>query len=444
MQHSINTTSRWLDGSPVHFFASVSAAAVLAACVILATSAYAESKAECSYTGLTELTNFGDNPGGLKGYYFTPDDLPPNAPLVVGLHGCGQRACDYDDETDWTDLAQRFKFALLLPEQQKVTPDWFNYYGNDAQCFSWWETSYQERGSGEPASIMNMVKWMVDKFTLDPGRIYITGLSAGAGMTVVMLSNYPDCFAGGAPIAGVPFNCAGDGVIGHAVGEECMCMKGVPGYAQCAQMKDPLPKSAKVWGDAVREKTCTKLSPQGDTYCPDTAPGGKWPRISIWQGANDVMVAPVNLNRLMLQWTDLHHINPANGKSVTRNAPPYRTKHTTYADRNGRILVETYLLDSKLPPQQVPGTGHATAVDPDKGCGCDHTDCACEKGGVCTTANETGYIKDANVCSSLRIAQFWGIDKPAKKPAAGASPAPRCEPHPPRHAPHAAARRAKR
>ncbi|NEB70706.1 prolyl oligopeptidase family serine peptidase, partial [Streptomyces fulvissimus] len=42
----------------------------------------------------------------------------------------------------------------------------------------------------------------------DPARVHATGLSAGAAMTNVVLAAYPDVFAAGAPVAGLPYACA--------------------------------------------------------------------------------------------------------------------------------------------------------------------------------------------------------------------------------------------
>lgn len=390
----------------------IAAIMVAALCGVLALPTTARADVTCSYDGLTQITDFGDNPGNLHAYYFVPEGLPDNAPLVVALHGCGQKACDYDDETGWRALAQKLTFALLFPEQQGITLQVGNYAGNPGKCFSWWDLS-QQRGFGEPKSIMSMTKWMVDTYRLDPQRIYVTGLSAGAGMTVAMLANHPDCFAGGAPIGGVPFNCA-EGIIEHAIGMECMCMNGVPGYEQCARMEEPKPeRTDDVWGQYVRDVTCGTFAVEGGEACPNTAQGGRWPRISIWGGTGDVMVAPINVDRLMKQWTNVHALDPSSGTYTQSLADPYVIKHMTHADNSGRVQVETYLIDSTAPSQQAQGTGHATPVDPEAQCGCASVDCACEERGVCNADNETGYIKDANVCSSRAIAAFWGLDLPA-------------------------------
>src|SRR5438034_970376 len=69
-------------------------------------------------TPLTEVTNFGSNPGNLTMCQYLPASLGPSPPLVVALHGCTQQASDYDDEPGWRKFADKHRFALLLPQQQ--------------------------------------------------------------------------------------------------------------------------------------------------------------------------------------------------------------------------------------------------------------------------------------------------------------------------------------
>lgn len=404
--------------------------ATLLALVTVSTTILGESAVKCAYKSLTPLADFGDNPGALKGYYFIPENLPANAPLVVALHGCGQRACDYDDETGWRQLAAELGFALILPEQQKITIKPGDFAGNPGLCFSWWGFK-QKRGFGEPLSIMNMVKRMVDDFKLDPGRIYVTGLSAGAGMTVRMLAQYPDCFAGGAPVAGVAYNCAGEvelSRVGHAIGKHCMCMTGVPEHEQCLRMEEPVPgRTADVWGDYVKDVTCGTFGLEGGKACPDTAQDGRWPRIAIWQGVHDEMVAPINLERLMLQWTNLHGIDSASGSCVTGaindecvfGEDEFKVVRKAYADGTGAVKVQTNLIlgtaldtaSSKVEDW----AGHATVVSSKEKCGCLSIDCACEKktDDVCPVDLKTRYNRDGHVCQSRLIAEFWGLDEAA-------------------------------
>ena len=63
---------------------------------------------------LSDIADFGSNPGGLRARTYIPADLPSGAPLVVVLHGCTQTAADYDHGSGWSSLADRHGFALLL------------------------------------------------------------------------------------------------------------------------------------------------------------------------------------------------------------------------------------------------------------------------------------------------------------------------------------------
>ena len=384
---------------------------------------------KCAYEGLSELTDFGENPGDLKGFQYVPEGLAANAPLVVALHGCGQRACDYDNETGWRQLADDMGFALLLPEQQKMTIKPGDFAGNPGLCFSWWGFS-QKRGFGEPLSIMNMVKKVVEEHKIDAGRIFVTGLSAGAGMTVRMLAQYPDCFAGGAPVAGVAYNCAGEvelSRVGHAIGKDCMCMEGVPEHEQCVAMQEPVPgRTGEVWGGYVRDVTCGTFALAGGKACPETADNGRWPRIAVWQGAHDNMVAAINLERLMLQWTNLHGIDPASatcaegtsGDECVVGEGDYKTVRRAYADDSGAVMVQTNLILGTA-PDDAPGmlenwAGHASVISSKEDCGCLSVDCACEKmeeGQACLADLRTLFNRDARICQSRLIAAFWGLDK---------------------------------
>ncbi|MEO6341367.1 MAG: PHB depolymerase family esterase, partial [Caulobacteraceae bacterium] len=149
---------------------------------------------------LRQVADFGVNPGGLAMFTHVPETLPANAPLVVVLHGCGQSAAAYDRGAGWSTLADRFGFVVLAPEQNRTK----HLNG----CFNWFLPGDTTRGGGEAASIRQMVAHAVATHGLDPQRVYVTGLSAGGGMTSAMLAAYPEVFAGGAIIAGLPYGAA--------------------------------------------------------------------------------------------------------------------------------------------------------------------------------------------------------------------------------------------
>src|ERR687889_1990575 len=93
---------------------------------------------------LHEVTGFGSNPGNLRMWTHVPEDLGPSPALVVVLHGCGQTAAGYDRGAGWSTLADRYGFALLLPEQQAAN--------NPNTCFSWFQPGDTARGRGEALS----------------------------------------------------------------------------------------------------------------------------------------------------------------------------------------------------------------------------------------------------------------------------------------------------
>ena len=151
-------------------------------------------------TRLRELTGFGANPGNLRMFAYAPEHLPPNAPLVIALHGCTQTADEYDHGTGWSSLADSLGFAVVYPQQQPAN--------NPKNCFSWFLPGDIARGHGEALSIREMVEHAIATFAADRRKVFVTGLSAGGAMASVMLATYPEVFAGGAIIAGLPYGCA--------------------------------------------------------------------------------------------------------------------------------------------------------------------------------------------------------------------------------------------
>lgn len=113
------------------------------------------------------------------------DDSP--IPLVVMLHGCKQDSEDFAKGTAMNELAEREKFMVLYPEQNRT--------GNSMGCWNWFDPAHQSRDRGEPAMIAALTKQMASSHGVDPARIYVAGLSAGAAMAAIMGRLYPEIYA---------------------------------------------------------------------------------------------------------------------------------------------------------------------------------------------------------------------------------------------------------
>jgi feruloyl esterase len=246
---------------------------------------------------LTELTGFGSNPGALRMFTYVPKKLSASPALVVVLHGCTQSAGSYDLGAGWSTLAERYGFVLLLPEQTSAN--------NPKTCFNWFLPGDTARGRGEALSIAQMIEKTIGAHGIDRGRVFITGLSAGGAMTAAMLAVYPEVFAAGAIIAGLPYGTASN------VQEA---------FESMFQGKSHI---AEVWGDKVRHASAHQ---------------GPWPRVSIWHGDADATVKPINAESLVRQWTDVHGIDAEPVESKVDGYP-----HKVWR-RDGIDMVESYTI----------------------------------------------------------------------------------------------------
>jgi poly(hydroxyalkanoate) depolymerase family esterase len=292
-------------------------------------------------TPLVEVPDFGPNPGALRMFAFVPEELQSARALVVVLHGCGQSAAGYDRGAGWSTLAQHYGFALLIPEQQTVN--------NANACFNWFNSEDVTRDRGEVASIRQMIAHMVESHGIDQRRIFVTGLSAGGAMTSAMLATYPEVFSAGAIIAGLPFGVAND------VREALTIMRATP------------VRTPRRLGDLVRNASHHK---------------GPWPRLSVWHGSVDGVVAPANAREIVKQWLDVHHLPQAPMSEGVVDGYPRRV----WWNGDGETIVESYTIT---------GMAHGTPL------------------GVADNEQRYGaqgaFMIEAGISSSFHIAKFFGL-----------------------------------
>lgn len=288
---------------------------------------------------MDEQAAFGLNPGNLGMFSCVPYGLAKSSALVVALHGCQQTARDFDLATGWSELGRQHGFAVLFPEQR---------CGNNPQnCFNWFVEKHISRDDGEIASIRAMIEKMLRDFELDRDRVFVTGLSAGGAMACALLAAYPELFAAGTIIAGLPYGAA----LGTFDAMKAMAFG--PSH------------SSRELGNLVRR----------------ASPGQKrWPRVSIWHGTLDDVVAPANASALVQQWLDIHQIDEA---GVVLDEVDGQLRRS-WRDGSGALVVEHYMID---------GMAHGVPID----------------ARTRAMPDLAPFALDVGIASTIRIAKSWGL-----------------------------------
>ncbi len=289
---------------------------------------------------LSELKDFGSNPGCLRAKFHVPDGLGAGTPLVVALHGSQQSADDYANGAGWSHFADQHGFALLLPEQRRSN--------NPLLSFNWFGERDNRRSHGEALSIREMIATLVDLHGLDANNVFITGLSAGGAMAVVMMATYPEVFSGGAVIAGLPYGCA------NGAFQAIDRMHGLGGRTEASM-------EAMIRGASAYD--------------------GPWPTLSLWHGSADQTVSVDNVEAILGQWRALHGLSFEPTTNDLVDGYPRRV----WNGSDGRELVEAF---------SITGMGHGTPI---------------ETIGEDGAGVRGAFMLDAHISSTRHIARFWGL-----------------------------------
>jgi poly(hydroxyalkanoate) depolymerase family esterase len=313
--------------------------------------------------GRLQDTAFAPNPGNLRMLSYAPAGTHRPA-LVVVLHGCSQTAEAFQEGAGWGDLAERHGFALLCPEQSTGN--------NPGRCFNWFEPAHTGRGRGETASIRQKIERAVELYDVDVTRIFITGLSAGGAMAGAMLAVYPEVFAGGAIIAGLPYGAAAN--VQEAFGA----------------MMQPTARSEAELGRLVRQAAGVD---------------GPWPAVSVWHGEADSTVHAANAEEIVKQWRHVHGLSADAAEASDLGAHRQRV----WRDADGRAAVTSYTIAGMAHGAPVSSTGADRCGAPGP------------------------FLLEAGISSSWEMAMVWGLigegsararpGHAAAKPATGTKPA---------------------
>lgn len=123
--------------------------------------------------------------GALRYRLFVPPGVQPTQrlPLLVMLHGCGQSADAFASSTRMNQIAAKEGFVVLYPEQNRLA----NLQG----CWNWHQTRL---GQTEAEAILGAIHQVCQHQAVDPTRIAVAGLSAGASMAIRVAVRDPACF----------------------------------------------------------------------------------------------------------------------------------------------------------------------------------------------------------------------------------------------------------
>jgi poly(hydroxyalkanoate) depolymerase family esterase len=272
---------------------------------------------QASAASLVEVTNFGNNPGGMRMHVYVPDTRPAKPAIVVAMHGCGGSGPGFYSGSEFASLAGRRGFIVIYPSAQQQA--------GFGKCFDTWSAAAKQRNGGsDPVSIVSMVTYVQQRYSGDPNRVYATGSSSGGMMTQHMLALYPDVFKAGAAFMGVPFNCFANAADFPPPGSKCT--------------NGSMNRTPQQWGDAVRQ----------------AFPGftGQRPRIQLWHGTNDTLVPYSLLQESIEQWTNVFGLSQT---PTSTDTPRQNWNRRRYADK-----VEAYSIQGA--GHSLPSTGMAAVA----------------------------------------------------------------------------------
>jgi len=215
--------------------------------------------------------------------------------LIVMLHGCKQGPDDFAAGTGMNGIAEQNDCVVAYPAQAPAA--------NGSNCWNWFRTGDQHRDRGEPSILADITREVTARYRVDPGRVYVAGLSAGGAMAAILAARYPELYAAVGIHSGLPVGSA------HDLPSALSAMKGAAAPRQAP--RTPIP-------------------------------------VIVFHGDRDTTVDPRNGEQALAQCVD------PGGSEVTveEGKVPHGRAYTrtTHHDGEGRVVAERWV---------VHGAGHA-------------------------------------------------------------------------------------
>ncbi|HEV3010704.1 MAG TPA: PHB depolymerase family esterase [Burkholderiales bacterium] len=121
--------------------------------------------------------------------------------LVVWIHGCDQDPEAFAAGTRIARYADERGFVVMLPRQSRIA--------NSGRCWNWFDRR-TGAGNGEAAIVAAQTAEVIEKFRIDPRRVYAAGLSSGGALAATLALRMPRLFAAAAFHSAVPCGAATD------------------------------------------------------------------------------------------------------------------------------------------------------------------------------------------------------------------------------------------
>jgi poly(3-hydroxybutyrate) depolymerase len=188
---------------------------------------------------------------------------------------------------------------------------------NSQLCWNWFDRR-TAAGNGETAIVAAQTAEVIDKFGIDPGRVYLAGLSSGGGLAAALALRMPALFTAVAIHSGVPCGAAYDA---HDAGR-VMADGPLDGRSDAVAVEARAAAGAKARVPAL-----------------------------VIQGSADDTVAPLNSEHLVRQFVLFNGGDPALAPTLTRAVHP----------RAFGYLMSEYYATRRLAARllTIPGLGHA-------------------------------------------------------------------------------------
>jgi len=255
-------------------------------------------------------SNYSYGGSGLSMDLYTPSTPAASPAIVVAIHYCSGNS---GSTHGWFDsFADKYGFYVIAPNA-------------GTNCFD-----AAPGRSGARSNIVDMVKAVLKAKNGDATRVFAAGASSGACMTQALLASYPDVFAAGSSLAGVPVGAWNGGT---AYG---WSTSGVSG--------------GSAWGDKVRQA--------------DPGFTGTRPRVQLWQGQGDTTLTySQTYPNEVAQWMNVFGLTDADGAktSIKPTGAQDTWDRTSYKDKSGTLVLEANSGPSNV-PHDLTGRGLWTDV----------------------------------------------------------------------------------